>query len=284
MVDPVQQLPNEPPSEDLVAMAMKMEQATPTADFTDSAQRLRVMWNKGRNMYSAFYTELDSVRREVGDDQFADWCFHKLRISLSILNETARVLKAADASVVKTELAKAREVEKEAKKRAAEQAKREREEAKVRRELDRLKREEEERMAAKAREDTKVADRARKTAERAAQRNKANREKRAIELETVGPDNPVLRQGLENCQRIETISRVELGREYSIMKEEVIMRRAGKNASGKLWTWGEWASFYIKRSARDINKCIAEFGASCPIPQGENVVSFRENRSQISVS
>jgi len=275
MVDPVQQLPNEPPTENLVDMARKMEQATLTADFTDSAQRLRVMWNKGRNMYSAFYTELDNVRREVGDEHFADWCFHKLRISLSILNETARVLKSADASVVKAELAKARDAEREAKKRAAEQTKLEREKAKVRRE--RLKKEEEERVAAKAREDAKIAEKARKVAERARERNKENREKKTIELTVQGPENPVLRQGLENCRRIETASRVELGREYAKMKEEVVMRRAGKNASGKLWTWGEWANFYIKRSARDINKCIVEFGASCPIPQVENVIQFEKN-------
>jgi hypothetical protein len=74
----------------------------------DRVERLRVLWNKGRNMYAAFFSELDAVRHDVGDENLSDWCFNELHISLSIISDMASLLKKPDADHVRMELAKAR--------------------------------------------------------------------------------------------------------------------------------------------------------------------------------
>lgn len=96
-------------------------------DYTERVNRLRVLWNKGRNIYSSFYTELNEARLEVGDAGFASWCFDELRISLSVLNEHAKILKAADAAIVKEGLARAGKMQREANRAANAKAKQVRE-------------------------------------------------------------------------------------------------------------------------------------------------------------
>lgn len=82
-------------------------------------ERLRVLWGKGRHMYSSFFAEVSEVRKEVGDDHLADWCFDELQISLSIIYNVSDILKKADADRVKMELAPAHNVEQARKREAA---------------------------------------------------------------------------------------------------------------------------------------------------------------------
>jgi hypothetical protein len=234
-------------------------------DYTERAARLRVLWNRGRNIYTSFYTELDAARSDVGDERFADWCFYELRISLSILNDTARVLKSADAAVVRREWAQAREVEKAARKTVAEENKREREAAHQRRQAAQA-RAAEERKAAEA--DNKRAEDNRKQRDRRA-RLAAEKKKQTL-------TNPDLVRLLGECEGIEATSRVELGRRYAEMKDIVQRQQAGRNVHGHFWTWGGWCEVNIERSRKDIWRCIEEFVASCHNSQSENVVQFQK--------
>jgi hypothetical protein len=85
------------------------------------------------------------------------------------------------------------------------------------------------------------------------------------------------KQLLEQAAGVEAKSRIDLGRIYLAMKEEVLMQRAGRDERGALWTWGKWAAVYIKRSRRDINRCIEAFGTSRPNSQSEDVIQFQKN-------
>jgi hypothetical protein len=228
-------------------------------DFSERAARLRVLWNRGRNIYSSFYTELDEARREIGDARFADWCFNELRISLSILNETVRVLKSADAGVVKAELARARDAEKEIKKEMAAQNRQAREEAHARRVAEGLRREE---AAAEAKANQKLA------------RRYAQRKDKKEKLRSSPPVDAILRDLLAQAATVEKTSRVELGRLYAAMKQRVHTAKVGNDEHSHPFTWKSWVGAYIReRTLRDVNRCIEEYmgGTSCPVAQSENV-------------
>jgi multidrug efflux pump subunit AcrA (membrane-fusion protein) len=207
-------------------------------------------------MYSAFYAELNEARREIGDDKFADWCFSELRISLSILTEARRILRAADAAVVQADFAQARAAEKQAKKAAAAVAAQARQIA--REERNRQIAEKNQQQAKERRRVTK-------------QRHRENRRMRLLQL---GPENPDLVRLLAECEAIEKPTRAELGRRYLAMKHIVENHEAGRNERDEYWTWVGWAAAHIERSRRDINRCIADFGTSCPNEQDENVIHF----------
>jgi hypothetical protein len=225
-------------------------------DYSERASKLRVLWNKGRNMYSAFYSELNEARREIGDEQFANWCFTELRISLSILNEAARLLKSADAGVVRTELARAVQANKEIVAHARQAAKEERE-----------------RLAEQKKREQAELRKERKHAARV-EYKKAWRENKAIALRRAMPENAELSRLLAECATIEKTSRAELGRHYMVMKEIVQTQKAGRDERGEHWTWGKWSRTYIDRSPRDIDRCIVEFQTSCLNKQEENVIQF----------
>jgi hypothetical protein len=94
--------------------------------------KLKVLWQKGRNYFSSFYVELGDARNEIRDDKkFASWCVTDLRIGLDTLTSVSKVLKKADADVVKRELANARDADRTERraKKAAERKEREEERA-----------------------------------------------------------------------------------------------------------------------------------------------------------
>jgi hypothetical protein len=85
----------------------------------DRAERIRVLWNKGRNMGAAAFTELEAVRQEIADEEkFVDWCIYELHISSSIIYRAADLLKKVDADRVKADLAQARKCERDQKRAA----------------------------------------------------------------------------------------------------------------------------------------------------------------------
>jgi hypothetical protein len=92
-------------------------------DLNDQANRLRALWKSGRDKYASFFTTLEEVRAEIGDNALQAWCAQSLQISLSTIAETRKVLIKVDADIVKRNLAAAVAAEK-AETRNAREAKR----------------------------------------------------------------------------------------------------------------------------------------------------------------
>jgi hypothetical protein len=77
-----------------------------------SPDKLKVLWQKGRNYFATFFVELGDVRKQIdNDDEFASWCFTDLHIGLERLIKTSNLLKKDDAAKVKQDLAFVREAE-----------------------------------------------------------------------------------------------------------------------------------------------------------------------------
>jgi hypothetical protein len=78
--------------------------------------KLKVLWQKGRNYYASFFVELADARKQIGnDDEFASWCVTELHIGLERLIKTSNLLRKDDAAKVKQDLASAREAERQRK-------------------------------------------------------------------------------------------------------------------------------------------------------------------------
>jgi hypothetical protein len=76
-----------------------------TSKLDSQAQRLRALWKSGRDKYASFFVVLDEVRAEIGNDALADWCFDNLRIGISVIRQTRKVLRETDAAIVERNLA-----------------------------------------------------------------------------------------------------------------------------------------------------------------------------------
>jgi len=63
--------------------------------------------------YRSFFTVLNEVRLEVGDDALPEWCRNELAIGLSVTTNTASVLGKIDGEIVKADLAAANKIEEE---------------------------------------------------------------------------------------------------------------------------------------------------------------------------
>jgi hypothetical protein len=81
-------------------------------DLDDQANRLKALWKSGRDKYASFFTILEEVRQEIGNDALPGWCFHTLKLSLSVVTETRKVLTKTDADIVKRNSAAAVAAEK----------------------------------------------------------------------------------------------------------------------------------------------------------------------------
>jgi hypothetical protein len=88
------------------------EAAMSSTPVKPSSDKLKVLWQKGRNCFSTFFVELGDVRKLIGDDRaFASWCITDLRIGVDALFTMSKVLKKTDAARVQGELAGAREAD-----------------------------------------------------------------------------------------------------------------------------------------------------------------------------
>lgn len=84
---------------------------------TERAQKILVLWNKGRNYFTTFFSELEQVRNEMANDRtFAKWCEEELSLSIGVMADVSNILKRADAAIVKQQLSTARAAEKANKK------------------------------------------------------------------------------------------------------------------------------------------------------------------------
>jgi len=81
---------------------------------TEQLERMQVLWKKGRNMLASFFTELDTARRQIGDDELlSDWCFYHLGVGVIQLGEVATILKRDDADRIRNDLVAAKRAETE---------------------------------------------------------------------------------------------------------------------------------------------------------------------------
>lgn len=151
------------------------------------AERLRALWKSGRDKYASFFSVLNEVRQQIGDDALPTWCFDELRIGVSVIVEARRLLTAMDAEIVKADLAVAKKAERDqreaeaiARRQAREEAERQRAAAQRQRELEQVE------------HDRKVAEGKRLTAEEDDKRKKVNeregtRKRRAANPKMRGP-------------------------------------------------------------------------------------------------
>jgi flagellar biosynthesis GTPase FlhF len=130
----------------------------------DRAHRLIVLWKNARDKYRSFFSVLNEVRREIGDDALSVYCREQLRISLSIILETSKLLSKTDAEIVKEELAAAtrvekakRAIEREAQESARHKREKDNEDRKRSRELEKI--EHERKLAEKHAKHNKIKDR-----------------------------------------------------------------------------------------------------------------------------
>lgn len=84
--------------------------------------KARVLWTKGQNMFSAFFAEIEEVRKQIGDHaEFARWCIYELHIPLTAISRVTSVLQIVDGEIVKANLAEAKKAEELQKRREREQ-------------------------------------------------------------------------------------------------------------------------------------------------------------------
>lgn len=74
-----------------------------------AADRLRALWKSGRDKYRSFFTTLEEVRHEIGDEALPDWCFHNLHISFSVIESASKLIQSIDADKIRKTLAAAKE-------------------------------------------------------------------------------------------------------------------------------------------------------------------------------
>jgi hypothetical protein len=141
----------------------------------EQTERMQILWKKGRNLFASFFTELDTTRRQIGNDElFSDWCFYHLGVGVIQLSEVATILKRDDADRIRNELAAAKRAE--ADHLAAERHARKLEKIERENEIARKRLEKADRQAAKIEESKRI-----KKIEAAAERKQRKAEKTAKE-------------------------------------------------------------------------------------------------------
>jgi len=78
-----------------------------------NAERLKALWKSGRDKFQSFFTVLNEVRAEIGDDELATYCRNELAISLSIIMKAKGILREVDEMTVKEDFAEVVRAEKE---------------------------------------------------------------------------------------------------------------------------------------------------------------------------
>jgi hypothetical protein len=224
----------------------------------ETAVQLIALWRSGRAKFASFFRVLTEIRDHIGSDALPQWCADNLRLHISMIDRMSGILRDVDAERTRHDLEAARAVERKKKAQL--------------------------RIAAaeeKLQNAAKYAEIRQKTlaftakSQRRPRKTMPNRPK--VLAPTQPPGHQRLAELLSECEKIETLNRVELGRRYSAMKDIVKNKQAGCNLGGKHWGWVEWASTYIKRSRQDIHKCIQEFVASCDNTLQENVINFPQS-------
>src|SRR5258708_7534794 len=68
----------------------------------DDAHRMRVLLKSGRDKLRSFFTVLQEVRKNIGDDaRFERWCIDELHIGIGVITNISNVLKKDDKLLMK---------------------------------------------------------------------------------------------------------------------------------------------------------------------------------------
>lgn len=79
----------------------------------EEGHRMRVILEKASNMVSAFFAELDRVRREIPDELLNDWLFWQVGRTLNSLDQLAKIFDFDEEDRIRVSLKKARILAKE---------------------------------------------------------------------------------------------------------------------------------------------------------------------------
>jgi hypothetical protein len=235
-------------------------------DLSQEANRLVVLWKSGRDKFASFFQILNEIQQEIGAAALDQWCIDNLRLHISMIERISGILRDVDAERERRSLATVRAMQRKAKLQQQAAAAAQRLEIITTRR--RVFEETKQLKQAQVTEIKRVTRIRQKTVHRA---------ERKSTLAATPPSHQRLAELLMQCQDIEKLNRIDLGRCYSEMKEIVQNNQAGRNSRDEYWNWGGWAATYIKRSRQDINRCIKEFGTSCSKTQPANVFSLRKN-------
>lgn len=189
-------------------------------DLDDRAKRCRVMWEKARNMYGAFFAELSDVMTTMTPREFDDWCYKSVGVSVNVAIKASEVLKATDAARVQAEL-------KTVQKAAKEAAKQDMLDLKAKQVSTRL------------------------TMEK---NLTAIREQQAINSGLkYEPQSPMVGEILSELAGRRTRTRIENGIAYLRLRQAIKSGAEGLDpATGKKWKWEKWAELAIGRPIHTI--------------------------------
>lgn len=73
-------------------------------NMNQQTDRLRALWKSGRDKYRSFFTVLNEVRAEIGNDALPAYCRDELSIGLTVITSMTSVLGKMDETAVKADL------------------------------------------------------------------------------------------------------------------------------------------------------------------------------------
>lgn len=280
-------------------------------ELDDRAQRMKVCWDKANNFYNTFAGDFLETAKALQSGRYgndwtvAKWLFIKIGVweksVLALLKAHQNTLAGEQREMIeaaKKEQQRKNAEERQAKRLAAAQAKARRAaekaqeqqakvvaeaQAKALREADQQAREEQKKLAEAEQKRTRKNANSRKNyAQRrktalAASQTAAKATTEQAMIAVVHSANPRAAILLKECVEIERTNRIELGCRYAELQQLCSDKQLGVNPeTGKPWFWGAWCKENIKRSRRDIARCILEFlGHNVPKnSEPENVVPF----------
>lgn len=227
------------------------------------AERLRALWKSGRDKYASFFSVLNEVRQEIGDEALPTWCFDELRIGISVIAEARRLLTAMDAEIVKADLAAAKRAEREQREAEAEARRAAREKAEQQRETEALARQKareettRQRELEKAEHEKRLADIALQTQQmKDAASGKPNMKKKEQKSRDQGKCTS---REKADAQRRRTLNRIdhvdfsELVRRYKLAEEQCVK-------GNEEWIAGSLAKGAILLQMREKHPAHREFG------------------------
>lgn len=216
------------------------------------AERMRALWKSARDKYLSFFAVLEEVRHEIGNDALPAWCVDNLRIGMSVIVQTRKLLTDTDAEIAKRNLAASAAA-------AKEQARRAKEEAAHRRELEKQAR------ATEAAEARARAERAKEEAERARSATKKARDKETRRQKDKDPQRKAKRQKRVFASHVSDAELAILAKDF---KKADGMCRAGDAQ----WIDGSVYKAMILCAVRQKISDNQEFGSWCDanIPVNHN--------------
>jgi hypothetical protein len=191
------------------------------------------MWEKARNMYGAFFTELSDAMAQMPAGEFDKWCFKSVGVSLSIAIKASEVLKATDQARVQSELKAAVRVAKEARKQEV--------------------------LELKSQHAKTELEKAETDLEAGQARAKLRELEAAGSGVTLTPVSAQAEAILAKLSTRRSSTRIENGLDYIRLQQLVKSGAEGiDRATGKKWKWEKWATLAIGRPIDTIRDSMQQ--------------------------